>query len=184
MFTLFRFGECVSVKQNTSFLMDWASLPTYATYASRFIDNWQIQISGLHISTFLRQLMFDSLYALEYVILLAFGFSSDVKDLIDQKRKPILISVILVLSMLALALKLTYYNLVSDSMMFSIWSTLGSGCDSVGRVVASNSRGPRFESSHWQKFILNIYCQLYWKDENKEKEAGNGPFLKNIYGAL
>ena len=68
--------------------------------------------SGLHISTFLRQLMFDSLYALEYVVLLTFGFSSDVKDLIDQKRKPILISVILVLSMLALALKLTYYNLV------------------------------------------------------------------------
>ena len=27
------------------------------------------------------------------------------------------------------------------------------------------------------KFILNnVYCQLYWKDENKEKEAGNCPF--------
>ena len=39
---------------------------------------------GLHISTFLRQLTFDILYAVEYVILLAFGFSSDVKDLIDQ----------------------------------------------------------------------------------------------------
>ena len=35
----------------------------------------------------------------------------------------------------------------------------------------SYSRGPRFES-----ILLNIYCQLYWKDENKEKEAGNGPF--------
>ena len=23
-----------------------------------------------------------------------------------------------------------------------------------------------------------VYCQLYWKDENKEKEAGNDPFLK------
>ena len=23
-----------------------------------------------------------------------------------------------------------------------------------------------------------VYCQLYWKDENTEKEAGNGPFLK------
>ena len=23
-----------------------------------------------------------------------------------------------------------------------------------------------------------VYCQLYWKIENKEKEAGNGPFLK------
>ena len=29
-----------------------------------------------------------------------------------------------------------------------------------------------------QKFILNIYCQLCWKDKNKETEGGNGPFLK------
>ena len=57
---------------------------------------------------------------------------------------------------------------------------MGSGCGSVGRVVASNSRGQRFESSHQQKFILNIYCQLYWKDENKEKEARNGPFKKEL----
>ena len=54
----------------------------------------------------------------------------------------------------------------------------GSGGGSVGRAVASDSRGPLFESSYWQKFILNIYCQLYWKDENKEKEAGNSPFKK------
>ena len=26
-------------------------------------------------------------------------------------------------------------------------------CGSVGRAVASDTRGPRFESSHWQKFI-------------------------------
>ena len=26
----------------------------------------------------------------------------------------------------------------------------GSGCGSVGRAVASNTRGLRFESSHWQ----------------------------------
>ena len=39
--------------------------------------------------------------------------------------------------------------------------TLGSGCGSVGRAVAFDTRGPRFESSHWQKFIytLNI-CLL------------------------
>ena len=40
---------------------------------------------------------------------------------------------------------------------------MGSGCGSVGRAVASDTRGPRFESSHQQKFIykLNIcYCQL------------------------
>ena len=37
----------------------------------------------------------------------------------------------------------------------------GSGCVSVGRAVASDTRGPRFESSHWQNFIyiLNI-CLL------------------------
>ena len=57
---------------------------------------------------------------------------------------------------------------------------LGSGCGSVGRAVDSDSKGPWFESSHQQKFILKIYCQLYWKDENKEKEAGNGPFLKKL----
>ena len=37
-----------------------------------------------------------------------------------------------------------------------------------------------------QKFILNIFCQLYWKDENKEKEAGIGQFFfkkmwKNVH---
>ena len=60
------------------------------------------------------------------------------------------------------------------------FTVLGSGCGSVGRAVASNSRGPLFVSSHRQKYILNINCQLYWKDENKEKEAGNGPFKKNF----
>ena len=54
---------------------------------------------------------------------------------------------------------------------------MGSGGGSVGRAVAPDSRGPRLESSHRKKIILNIYS-LYWKDENKEKEAGNGPFLK------
>ena len=56
---------------------------------------------------------------------------------------------------------------------------LGSCCGAVGRAVASNIRGPGFESSHWQ-LLLNIYLLLTVcrKDENKEKEAGNGPFLK------
>ena len=35
------------------------------------------------------------------------------------------------------------------------------------------------------KIVLNIvYCQLYWKDENKEKEAGNGPFFKKNQSIL
>ena len=59
---------------------------------------------------------------------------------------------------------------------------LGSCCGAVGRAVASNIRGPGFESSHWQ-LLLNIYLLLTVcrKDENKEKEAGNGPFLKKYF---
>ena len=37
----------------------------------------------------------------------------------------------------------------------------GSDCGSVGRAVASQSRGRQFESSHWQKYIyrtLTINC--------------------------
>ena len=62
-------------------------------------------------------------------------------------------------------------------MNSKMYFKMGSGCGSVGRAVAFDSRGPRYESSHWQKFLLNVFCQLYWKDENKEKEAGIGPFF-------
>ena len=32
------------------------------------------------------------------------------------------------------------------------------------------------------EILMNIvYCQLYRKDENKEKEAGNGPFYKKNF---
>ena len=66
--------------------------------------------------------------------------------------------------------------------------SVGSGCGSVGRAVASNTRGPQFESSHQQKFIyiLNIcfLSTVCWKDENKEKAAGNGPFYKKLFLSL
>ena len=58
-------------------------------------------------------------------------------------------------------------------------------CGSVGRAVASDTRCPRFESSHRQKFIYNehlfiVNCQLcIEKTKIKKKEAGNGPFKKN-----
>ena len=46
---------------------------------------------------------------------------------------------------------------------------MGSGCGSVGSAVAYDTRGPWFESSHWQKkFIsLNIcfMSTVYWKDK-------------------
>ena len=54
---------------------------------------------------------------------------------------------------------------------------VGSGCGAVGRAVASKTRGPGFESSHWQ-LLLNIYLLLtVEKTKNKEKEAENGPFF-------
>ena len=54
----------------------------------------------------------------------------------------------------------------------------------LGRAVASDTRGLQFESSHRQKFIniehlYSVNCVL--KDENKEKEAGNGPFKKRYW---
>ena len=59
-------------------------------------------------------------------------------------------------------------------------SLLGSGCSSVGRAVASDTRGLRFESSHQQTF-------LYWtlftvncleKTKIKKKRTGMAHFYK------
>ena len=55
---------------------------------------------------------------------------------------------------------------------------LGSGGGSVGRVAASDTRDPRFKSQHRQSFVYQL--ELNRKDENKEKEAGNGPPLKKL----
>ena len=56
---------------------------------------------------------------------------------------------------------------------------IASGCGSVGRVVASDTRDPQFKSYHRQNFIYPIVNQLYnRKDKNSEKEAQNGPSLK------
>ena len=58
---------------------------------------------------------------------------------------------------------------------------MGSGCGSVGRAVASDTRDLWFKSRHLQNFIYQIIYQLFnRKDENKEKEAGNGPFKKEV----
>ena len=66
------------------------------------------------------------------------------------------------------------------------WATetmrpMGSGCGSVGRAVASDTRCRWFKSSHWQKFIfiLNI-CLLsteYLKTKIKKKRPGMVHFL-------
>ena len=50
------------------------------------------------------------------------------------------------------------------------------GCGSVVRAVASDTRDLQFESRHQQNIIYQLYNR---KDENKEKEAANAPSLKN-----
>ena len=45
-------------------------------------------------------------------------------------------------------------------------------------MVASENQGS--VGSLVNFIILTKYCELYWKDENKEKEDGNGPRLKTV----
>ena len=55
----------------------------------------------------------------------------------------------------------------------------GSGCGSVGRAVASDTRDPRLESRHWQTLIKHLFTvNCVEKTKTKKKEAGNGPFKK------
>ena len=58
--------------------------------------------------------------------------------------------------------------------------SVGSGCGSFGRAVASVTRRLQFESSHHK--IYNEQClptvNCIKKTKNKEKEAGNGPNLR------
>ena len=54
--------------------------------------------------------------------------------------------------------------------------TLGCGCGTVGRAVASDTRDPWFESQHWQLSILNVLnCQLQFR-----KDIGLDRFLKTL----
>ena len=55
---------------------------------------------------------------------------------------------------------------------------MGSGCGSVGRAVASDTRGLRFESSNQQTFNHIIIINCIEKTKIKKTEAGNGPFKK------
>ena len=61
----------------------------------------------------------------------------------------------------------------------------GSSCGSDGRAVASDSRGPRFESSHWQKFKLNIFTgNCIEKTKIKKKRPGLDHFFKKRREAI
>ena len=53
----------------------------------------------------------------------------------------------------------------------------GSGCGTVDNVVASNTRRPGFESSNRHFYWTCLLLTGCRKDENKEKEAGHGPFF-------
>ena len=56
---------------------------------------------------------------------------------------------------------------------------MGSGCGTVARVVASDTRGPGFEFSNRQLLLNICFLSTVYKDENKEKEARNVQFFKD-----
>ena len=60
---------------------------------------------------------------------------------------------------------------------------MGSGCGSVGRAVAINTRGLWFDSSHWQNFIEHLFVNLFIiniieKTKIYKKRPGMAHFLK------
>ena len=57
-------------------------------------------------------------------------------------------------------------------------SSLGSGCGATGRAVSSVYGDLQFEYCHWQFNLLSTVTKLYRTNENKEKEAENGPIKK------
>ena len=77
----------------------------------------------------------------------------------------------------------TDYNIYFSWRLTSCFS-MGSGC--VAQLVERSLPIPEVRGSNpvvgKNLIILNIYflSPVYWKDENKEKEAGDGPFKINI----
>ena len=57
----------------------------------------------------------------------------------------------------------------------------GSGCGSVSRAVAYNSRGPRFESSHRQNLHRTFIVSCI---EKTKKRLGMAHFFKNDIHSL
>ena len=63
--------------------------------------------------------------------------------------------------------------------------TPGSGCGSVGRAVASNTRGPRFESSHQQIYIEHLFTiNCIEKTKINKKRPGMAHFKKKDFHPL
>ena len=58
------------------------------------------------------------------------------------------------------------------------YKAIGQWCGSVGRAVASNTRGPRFESRHRQIFIEHLFTVNYIVVyENKRKLGREWPIF-------
>ena len=53
---------------------------------------------------------------------------------------------------------------------------MGSGCGSVGRGVASDTRGPRFESSHGETYTDYFFTVL--KRRKQRKRVQEWPIFK------
>ena len=64
----------------------------------------------------------------------------------------------------------------------NVYLFVGFGCGSVGWVVASETRHPRFDSG--QKNFLNIFTVNCWKDENKENRGREWPIYKKQFLTL
>ena len=61
-------------------------------------------------------------------------------------------------------------------------SIVGSGCGSIGRAVASNTRDPRFEFSHQQTFIEHLFTvNCVEKTKIKKKRSDMAHFRNSGY---
>ena len=64
---------------------------------------------------------------------------------------------------------------------WSKFTLVRSGCGSVGRVVAINTRGPRFDSSHRQNFIEHLFIiNCIEKTKINKKRPGMAHFKKRF----
>ena len=61
--------------------------------------------------------------------------------------------------------------------LFFQLNIFGGGCGSVGRAVVSNTRDPRFESSH-RYYLLSTEIE---KTNKERKKAENGPFKQHPF---
>ena len=59
---------------------------------------------------------------------------------------------------------------------------MGKGCGSVGRAVAFDTRGPRFESSHFIEHLFTVNC--IEKTKIKKKRQGMAHFKKQYFDCI